>query len=73
MSDRSFEVSLVVLTAAVLVWIVAGIVMGILGYYWADMGLGLLIFLTILIGLVVLIIGGGMLLHFWGKNYMSRG
>lgn len=73
MSDKAFEVSMITLTAVILVAVVAGIVLGILGYPWADMHLGWLIFLTILIGLVVLIVCGSALLWAWGKNYMSRG
>ena len=38
-----------------------GSVFGILGVTWA-----------IVTGLVVWVIGGGALLYFWGKNYMSR-
>ena len=73
MSDKIFEVSLCTLAAAVLVWMVAGIVLAVIGYPWADVDTPLLIFLTILIGLVVLIVGGGALLSAWGKNYMARG
>jgi hypothetical protein len=73
MSDRTFRFSLTSLTAVVLVWIVASVVLAILGIPWLNVGLPLLIFLTILIGLIVLIAGGGTLLHFWGKNYMARG
>jgi hypothetical protein len=73
MGDKMFEVSLCTLAAAALVWMVAGITLGAMGYPWASVDLPLLIFLTILIGLVVLIVGGGALLHIWGKNYMARG
>jgi len=73
MKDRVFEVSLIALTVAVLVWIVAGSVLGAMGYPWADMDIALLIFLTILIGLVVLIVGGCAMLWAWGKTYMARG
>jgi len=61
MSDTTFERSLIALTCLVLAWIVAGIVLNLLG-----------IILVIIIGLVVEIIVGGTLLYFWGKSYMSR-
>jgi hypothetical protein len=73
MSDKVFEVSLCTLTAAILVWVVGGIALGAIGYPWADVGLGLLIFLTILIGIVILLVGGGALLYVWGKTYTARG
>jgi len=73
MSDKTFEVSLCVLTAAALIWMIAGIVLGAVGLPWAAVDLGALVFLTVLIGLVVEIVGGGALLYFWGKNYMARG
>jgi hypothetical protein len=73
MSDKIFEVSLCTLAALTLVWIVGGIALAAMGYPWADVGIGLLIFLTILMGIVVLIVGGGALLYFWGKNYTARG
>jgi hypothetical protein len=73
MSDKVFEVSMCTLAAAILVWIVGGTALGAMGYPWADVSLGLLIFLTILIGIVVLIVGGGALLYVWGKTYTARG
>ncbi|MGD0857150.1 MAG: hypothetical protein ABSA18_15340 [Dehalococcoidia bacterium] len=73
MSDKIFEVSLCALAALTLVWIVGGIALAAMGYPWADVCIGLLIFLTILMGIVVLIVGGGALLYFWGKNYTARG
>jgi len=61
MSDRTFEISLTGLIALVVLWIILGIVFGIMG--WLP---------VVLIGLVVGIVGGGFLLHYWGKNYMER-
>ncbi|MBN2462045.1 MAG: hypothetical protein JXB43_00420 [Dehalococcoidia bacterium] len=61
MSDKTFELSLIALSLISLLWIVAGGILGILGITW-----------LIITGLVVWIIGGGILLYFWGKNYMSR-
>ena len=61
MSDKTFEWSLITLTILALLWIVLGIVLRVLG-----------VAPVIIIGLVVEIIGGGALLHYWGKNYMSR-
>jgi len=61
MSDRTFEISLSGLTALVLLWIVLGIVLGIMAWGW-----------VVVIGLVVEIIGGVFLLRSWGKRYMER-
>jgi putative exporter of polyketide antibiotics len=72
MSDRIFEASVVTLFWLVAAWVIAGISMAIAGLRWANLDLAPLIFLTLIIGLVVLISGGGALLYFWGKNYMSR-
>lgn len=61
MSDKVFERSLTGLTALVVLWIIWGIVLGIMDWL-----------LVVLIGLVVEIIGGGFLLHYWGKSYMAK-
>jgi 5-bromo-4-chloroindolyl phosphate hydrolysis protein len=61
MSEKVFERSLIALSAAALLWILLGGIFGILGIAW-----------VIIIGLVIWIAGGGALLYFWGKNYMSR-
>ncbi|MBN2462661.1 MAG: hypothetical protein JXB43_03575 [Dehalococcoidia bacterium] len=61
MSDKTFEWSLTALSLIALLWIVLGSILGVLSITWA-----------IITGLVVLIMGGGTLLYFWGKNYMSR-
>lgn len=73
MNDKTFEISLTSLAAAAVVWMVLGIAAAVTGMPWLSVDLPFLIFLTILIGLVVLIVGGGILLYFWGKNYMARG
>ena len=62
MSDRTFETSLTGLTALVVLWIVLGIIF-LWWWSWAS---------VVLIGLVVEIVGGGFLLHYWGKSYMER-
>jgi len=72
MSDRIFEASVVTLFWLVAAFTIAGISLTVAGMRWANLELPLLIFLTVIIGLVVLILGGGTLLYFWGKNYMSR-
>lgn len=72
MSDRIFEASVVTLFWLVAAWIIAAISMAVAGIRWANLELPTLIFLTVIIGLVVLVLGGGALLYFWGKNYMSR-
>ena len=61
MSDKTFEWSLTALSIIALLWIVIGGISGILSITW-----------VIITGLIVWIIGGGTLLYFWGKNYMSR-
>jgi len=73
MSDRVFEVSLTSLAALVLAWIMAGIGLAVAGMRWVNADMPLLVFLTVLVGLAVLISGGGILLYVWGKSYMSRG
>lgn len=62
MSDTVFERSLTGLTVLVVLWIILGIVLGIMDWLW-----------IVLIGLVVGIVGGGFLLHYWGKSYMAKG
>jgi len=61
MSDKTFELSLIALSLVALLWIALGGIFGLLGITW-----------VIITGLVIWIIGGGTLLYFWGKNYMSR-
>jgi 5-bromo-4-chloroindolyl phosphate hydrolysis protein len=61
MSEKVFERSLIALSLAALLWMLLGGIFDILGIAW-----------VIIIGLVVWIAGGGALLYFWGKNYMSR-
>ncbi|MGD0352990.1 MAG: hypothetical protein ABSB38_05795 [Dehalococcoidia bacterium] len=61
MSEKAFERSLIALSIVALLWMLLGGIFGILGLVW-----------VIIIGLVVWIGGGGALLYFWGKNYMSR-
>jgi len=61
MTDKVFEWSLTALSIVALLWMLLGGISGILGTA-----------LVITIGLVFWIAGGGALLYFWGKNYMSR-
>jgi hypothetical protein len=61
MSDKTFEVSLTALSIIAVLWMVVGSIFTVLG-----------IFGSIILGLVVWIVGGGTLLYFWGKDYMSR-
>jgi len=61
LSDRLFELSLIGLTVLVVLWIGLGIWGGIMG--WLP---------VVLIGIVVEIVGGGFLLHRWGKSYMEK-
>ena len=66
MSDKAFEWSMTTLFILSMLWIVLGIVINVLGYLWLSIGW------SVAIGLVVLIVGGGTLLHFWGKRYMAN-
>jgi hypothetical protein len=61
MSDKIFERSLTALSVTAILWILLGSIFYIIGLTW-----------VIIVGLGVWIIGGGALLYFWGKNYMSR-
>lgn len=61
MSEKVFDRSLTALSIVALLWMLLGGIFGILSIAW-----------VIIIGLVVWIVGGGALLYFWGKNYMSR-
>ena len=61
MSDQIFKRSLSGLTLLVLLWIILGGVFGVIAWGW-----------VVVIGLVVEIVGGGFLLHYWGKSYMAR-
>ena len=63
MSDKTFERSLTSLSIIALLWMVLGSIF----FFWVLGIAG-----VIIIGLVVWIAGGGTLLHFWGKKYMSR-
>jgi hypothetical protein len=73
MTDRAFELSLSTVTALVVIWIMAGSGLALAGIAWAHIQTGWLVFLTVLSGLAVLLVGGGTLLRLWGKNYMARG
>jgi len=61
MSDKAFEWSLTTLSILALLWMVLGSIFGILSIAW-----------VIITGLVIWVVGGGALLYFWGKTYMSR-
>jgi hypothetical protein len=60
MSDKIFELSLTALSILVAVGIILTSIF-IFSAVWA-----------IIIGLVILVLGGGALLYYWGKSYMSR-
>jgi len=62
MSDKTFEWSLTALSILAILWMILGSIFGVMG----TAG-------VIIIGLVVWIAGGGALLRYWGKDYMSRG
>ncbi len=60
MSDKTFEISILVLTIVVVLGIVAGIILH------ASLVLVIAAAIVVEFGL------GGLLLHVWGKAYMSR-
>jgi hypothetical protein len=60
MNDKVFESSLIALSTIVFLWIILGSIF-IINPAWA-----------IVTGLIAWLIGGGVLLHYWGKNYMGR-
>ena len=66
MSDKVFEVSLTTLAFLVLAWILASIVLTVVGIPFIMIGW------AVFLGLLVLILGGGTLPYFCGKDYMSR-
>jgi len=61
MTDAAFKYSSIALTCLVVVWLILGIIMGTL----SASG-------SLIIGLVVKVVGGSILLYYWGKSYMSR-
>lgn len=63
MSDKTFERSLISLSILAVLWMVVGSIF----HYWI-----MSIAWIIIIGLIVWIGGGGALLYYWGKDYMSR-
>jgi hypothetical protein len=66
MSDKTFEWSLTSLALFALIWIITGIVLTLMGIPWIGIGW------SITTGIIALILGGVLLLFFWGKDYMSR-
>ena len=62
MSDKTFEWSLTSVSILAVLWMVLGSIFGIMS-----------IALVVIVGLVVWIAGGGALLYYWGKDYMTRG
>ena len=62
MSDKTFEWSFTILSILAVLWMILGSIF-VMSNAWGW---------AILTGLVVWIIGGGILLYFWGKNYMNR-
>ena len=59
MSDRTFQISL---TAATIIAIALIVLLGIFWHWWW----------AVIIGIVYEAIAGGLIIHFWGKNYMER-
>lgn len=63
MSDKTFERSLTSVSILAVLWMVLGSI-----FLWWMAGIAWII----ITGLIVWIVGGGALLYYWGKNYMSR-
>jgi uncharacterized membrane protein len=61
MSDTQFQWSMISVSVLTLLWIITGIVFTIIS--------GAVVIIT---GLVVWLVVSGLLIHYWGKNYMSR-
>ncbi|MBM3148764.1 MAG: hypothetical protein FJ008_05100 [Chloroflexi bacterium] len=61
MNDKTFEWSFTALSIIAVLWMIVGSIFTVLGILW-----------SIILGLVVWIVGGGALLYFWGKDYISR-
>jgi hypothetical protein len=59
-NDKNFEWSLTALSILAILWMVLGSV-----FVFS-------VTVAIIIGLIVWIVGGGTLLYYWGKHYMSR-
>jgi hypothetical protein len=73
MSDSAFKIILTLLFWLLSALVIAGIALGAMGMPWLNADLPALIFLTVLIGLIVLIAGGAALIYIWGKRYMAKG
>ena len=61
MSDMQFQWSMISVSVLTVLWIIIGIVFTIIA--------GAVVIIT---GLVVWLVVSGLLIHYWGKNYMSR-
>ena len=62
MSDKTFERSMISISIIAILWMILGSIF-VMSNSWGW---------AIVIGLIVWIIGGGTLLHFWGKAYMNK-
>lgn len=62
MSDKKFELSITAVSIVALLWIILGSIV-IIPAFWG---------LALITGLLLWIIAGGVLLYFWGKDYMNR-
>jgi len=61
MNDIQFQWGMIAAALLTIIWICAGIIWSIFSGT-----------LVIIIGLIVWIAVSGLLIHYWGKNYMSR-
>jgi hypothetical protein len=61
MNDTLFRRGLVALTVAVVLFLISSLIFGWLGVFW-----------TLLTSVLLEVVGGGALVYFWGKSYMSR-
>jgi hypothetical protein len=72
MSDKFFERSLSATAISLLVLLAAGISMAFMRIPWIgnDQAAFVLLVVSLVLGFLLFI--GGILLYYWGKNYMAR-
>lgn len=61
MSDSRFQWSMILITVIMILWIIVGIVSGVFNVAFVFFS-----------GLIIWMILSGLLIHYWGKSYMSR-
>ena len=71
MSDSTFQWSMIGVTVAVIAWLAISIALRASGDV-EVVGFPIPIGWSVIIGIVVWLVGGGLLLRYWGKRYMER-